>query len=130
MIRSSPRSLRRDAAQPAAHCATMLGMAWGIATVVMLLAYGDGFGQAMRQHFRQLRNQTGDRGAGVTSMQAGRSEGGSCRFRFTQEDVERIANQPSADHAALRRKSASRRTCSTRIVYFTFPVERKQSQRV
>ena len=25
---------------------TMLGMAWGIATVVMLLAYGDGFGQA------------------------------------------------------------------------------------
>ena len=27
---------------------TMLGMAWGIATVVMLLAYGDGFGQASR----------------------------------------------------------------------------------
>ena len=25
---------------------TMLGMAWGIATVVMLLAYGDGFGRA------------------------------------------------------------------------------------
>ena len=24
---------------------TMLGMAWGIATVVLLLAYGDGFGR-------------------------------------------------------------------------------------
>jgi len=26
---------------------TMLGMAWGIATVVMLLSYGDGFGNAI-----------------------------------------------------------------------------------
>ena len=25
---------------------TMLGMAWGIATVVLLMAYGNGFGQA------------------------------------------------------------------------------------
>jgi len=30
---------------------TMLGMAWGIATVVMLLAYGDGFGQACANIF-------------------------------------------------------------------------------
>ena len=27
---------------------TMLGMAWGIATVVLLLAYGDGFGRAVQ----------------------------------------------------------------------------------
>src|SRR5438045_7744658 len=27
---------------------TMLGMAWGIATVVLLLAYGEGFGRAIR----------------------------------------------------------------------------------
>ena len=26
---------------------TMLGMAWGIATVVLLLAYGNGFGRAI-----------------------------------------------------------------------------------
>ena len=26
---------------------TMLGMAWGIATVVLLLAYGEGFGRAI-----------------------------------------------------------------------------------
>ena len=30
---------------------TMLGMAWGIATVVMLLAYGDGFGRACENIF-------------------------------------------------------------------------------
>ena len=30
---------------------TMLGMAWGIATVVMLLAYGDGFGRACANIF-------------------------------------------------------------------------------
>ena len=30
---------------------TMLGMAWGIATVCMLLAYGDGFGRAIANIF-------------------------------------------------------------------------------
>jgi MacB-like periplasmic core domain len=30
---------------------TMLGMAWGIATVVMLLAWGNGFGQACANIF-------------------------------------------------------------------------------
>ena len=30
---------------------TMLGMAWGIATVCMLLAYGDGFGRACENIF-------------------------------------------------------------------------------
>ena len=31
---------------------TMLGMAWGIATVVLLLAYGNGFGNAIETSFR------------------------------------------------------------------------------
>ena len=30
---------------------TILGMAWGIATVVLLLAYGDGFGRAIQGIF-------------------------------------------------------------------------------
>ena len=33
---------------------TMLGMAWGIATVVLLLAYGDGFGQAIANIFESF----------------------------------------------------------------------------
>ena len=36
---------------------TMLGMAWGIATVVMLLAYGDGFGQACANIFANFGNK-------------------------------------------------------------------------
>ena len=31
---------------------TMAGMAWGIATVVLLLAYGDGFGTAIENIFK------------------------------------------------------------------------------
>ena len=33
---------------------TIVGMAWGIATVVLLLAYGAGFGQAFENIFAQL----------------------------------------------------------------------------
>ena len=40
---------------------TMLGMAWGIATVVMLLAYGDGFGQACANQLRRRRSRPGDK---------------------------------------------------------------------
>ena len=29
---------------------TMAGMAWGIATVVLLLSYGNGFGKAIRDY--------------------------------------------------------------------------------
>ncbi len=32
---------------------TMVGMAWGIATVVLLLAYGAGFGRAIEAIFAQ-----------------------------------------------------------------------------
>ena len=33
---------------------TMLGMAWGIATVVLLLAYGEGFGRAINNIFQSF----------------------------------------------------------------------------
>jgi putative ABC transport system permease protein len=33
---------------------TMLGMAWGIATVVLLLAYGQGFGNAIENIFQSF----------------------------------------------------------------------------
>ena len=38
---------------------TMLGMAWGIATVVMLLAYGNGFGKACEAIFAVACQQLG-----------------------------------------------------------------------
>ena len=33
---------------------TMIGMAWGIATVVLLMAYGAGFGRAIEAIFAQF----------------------------------------------------------------------------
>jgi putative ABC transport system permease protein len=50
---------------------TMLGMAWGIATVVLLLAYGAGFGRAIGNIFSQMGMQMMGFFPGRTSLQAG-----------------------------------------------------------
>jgi putative ABC transport system permease protein len=70
---------------------TMLGMAWGIATVVLLLAYGQGFGNAIHAIFQSY----GDRAVAVfpgrTSQQAGGNKAGMA-IRFTNRDVELLSN--------------------------------------
>src|ERR1700693_5584185 len=77
---------------------TMLGMAWGIATVVMLLAYGNGFGQACAHIFANFGTKLGHRGAGQTSKQAGGQKAG-IPIRFTEEDVQTlITNLPQITH--------------------------------
>src|SRR5216117_3736610 len=68
---------------------TMLGMGWGIATVVMLLAYGDGFGQACANIFANFGTKLVIVVPGKTSMQAGGQKAG-IPVRFTQEDVEML----------------------------------------
>ena len=68
---------------------TMLGMAWGIATVVMLLAYGNGFGQACANIFANFGTKLVIVVPGKTSMQAGGQKAG-VPVRFTQEDVETL----------------------------------------
>src|SRR5258708_34639740 len=68
---------------------TMLGMAWGIATVVMLLAYGDGLGQACANIFANFGNKLVIVVPGQTSMQAGGQKAGAL-VRLTQEDVETL----------------------------------------
>ena len=71
---------------------TILGMAWGIATVVLLLAYGAGFGHAFEAIFSQFgTNQIGVF-AGRTSEQAGGEKAG-VEVKLTQDDVDRIAEQ-------------------------------------
>jgi putative ABC transport system permease protein len=68
---------------------TVLGMAWGIATVVLLLAYGAGFGRAFETIFAQFgTNQIGVF-PGRTSEQAGGTKAG-VQVRFQMDDVERI----------------------------------------
>lgn len=77
---------------------TMLGMAWGIATVVMLLAYGDGFGQACANIFANFGTKLVIVVPGRTSMQAGGQKAGVL-VRFTQDDLETLTtNLPQITH--------------------------------
>jgi putative ABC transport system permease protein len=66
---------------------TMLGMAWGIATVVLLLAYGNGFGRAIHNIFASFGTKTMILVPGRTSMQAGGQKAGT-QLRFTLDDVD------------------------------------------
>jgi len=77
---------------------TMLGMGWGIATVVMLLAYGNGFGQACANIFANFGTKLVIVVPGKTSMQAGGQKAG-VDVRFTQDDIETLAtNLPQITH--------------------------------
>ncbi|MGI8770188.1 MAG: ABC transporter permease [Acidobacteriaceae bacterium] len=68
---------------------TMVGMAWGIATVVLLLAYGAGFGRAVEAIFAQWGVNSMGVFPGVTSEQAGGAKAG-VQVRLTQDDVDRL----------------------------------------
>jgi putative ABC transport system permease protein len=77
---------------------TMLGMAWGIATVVMLLAYGDGFGRACANIFANFGTKLMILVPGRTSMQAGGQKAGMA-VRFTMDDVDTLTtNLPQITH--------------------------------
>jgi putative ABC transport system permease protein len=68
---------------------TMVGMAWGIATVVLLLAYGSGFGRAVETIFAQWGTHLIGVFPGRTSEQVGGAKAG-VQVRFTMDDVERL----------------------------------------
>ncbi|HEY4675851.1 MAG TPA: ABC transporter permease, partial [Candidatus Angelobacter sp.] len=71
---------------------TMLGMAWGIATVVILLAYGAGFGRAITAIFSNFGMQMMGVFPGRTSLQAGGAKAG-VQVRFTIDDVQHLQEQ-------------------------------------
>jgi putative ABC transport system permease protein len=77
---------------------TMLGMAWGIATVVMLLAYGNGFGRACEAIFANFGTKLMILVPGRTSMQAGGQKAGQ-QVRFTLDDLDTLTtNLPQITH--------------------------------
>ncbi len=79
---------------------TMIGMAWGIATVVLLLAYGAGFKSAIQAIFAQWGTNVIGVFPGRTSEQAGGAKAGTL-VRFTQDDVDRImAAVPEIEHVS------------------------------
>jgi putative ABC transport system permease protein len=73
---------------------SMLGISWGIISVVMLLAYGNGFRSALEAGFRgAFSSGTDVAWPGQTSMQAGGERAGT-RVRVTAEDVLAIGELP------------------------------------
>ena len=68
---------------------TMLGMAWGIATVVLLLSYGAGFQVAIENIFSNFGAKLIGIFPGRTSLQAGGAKAG-VQVRLKLEDVDRI----------------------------------------
>jgi len=121
--------MKRDLLQQAYHAMrhdlrktvlTILGMAWGIATVVVLLAYGDGFARAIENIFESF----GATAIGIfpnrTSEQAGGNKAG-VEVRFTNEDVELLRNAvPLVRH--LSRHSEKQVVAQHGPRSFSFPV--------
>jgi putative ABC transport system permease protein len=98
---------------------TMLGMGWGIATVVMLLAYGDGFGQACQNIFANFGTKLVIVVPGATSMQAGGQKSG-VQIRFTQDDVDALAtNLPQVTHITPNVEKQANAQYDTRGFAFT-----------
>jgi putative ABC transport system permease protein len=73
---------------------SMLGISWGIVSVVVLLAYGDGFRIALDAGFRgAFSDGTFVAMSGQTSLQAGGERAGK-RVRLTTADVAAIGELP------------------------------------
>jgi putative ABC transport system permease protein len=79
---------------------TMLGIAWGIVTVVLLLAYGQGFHRALSVGFRNaFSDGVGVVRGGQTSMQAGGERAGR-RIRFKEDDSALVSELGLVKHAS------------------------------
>ena len=101
--------LFREVAREAAHgiarnrlraSLSMLGISWGIVSVVMLMAYGNGFHRAISAGFSgAFSNGVVVAWPGQTSMQAGGERAGR-RVRLTLDDVEALAALPMVKHAS------------------------------
>src|SRR6266480_1403757 len=79
---------------------TMLGMAWGIATVVLLLAYGTGFERGLMAAFTTFGGNLIAIFPGRTELQAGGTKAGTA-VRLTIKDLENLR----AEIPFLRRSS-------------------------
>jgi putative ABC transport system permease protein len=71
---------------------TMLGMAWGIATVVLLLAYGSGFERGLMAAFTTFGGNLVAIFPGRTELQAGGTKAGT-QIRLTVRDVEYLRDE-------------------------------------
>ena len=71
---------------------TMLGIVWGLASVVILLAYGQGLGGSVLHAFMNMGNNVMVLWPGQTSMQAGGQRAGK-KVTLEYEDVEAVRDE-------------------------------------
>src|SRR5689334_17773329 len=71
---------------------TMAGIAWGIASIVIIVAMGDGFKEGQRNSMRSLGENIVILFGGRTEKQAGGQRAGR-RSRLTYGDVEAIRQE-------------------------------------
>lgn len=71
---------------------TMLGIAWGLVTVVLLISYGAALGQTILMGFMGIGNNVIMGWGGQTSMQAGGERSGK-RIHLTAEDADAVREQ-------------------------------------
>jgi putative ABC transport system permease protein len=89
LISQGWQSLMRDRMRSAL---TMLGIVWGLASVVLLLAYGQGLGGCVLHAFLNMGNNVIVMWPGQTSMQAGGQRTGKA-VKYELEDVEAIRDE-------------------------------------
>jgi putative ABC transport system permease protein len=117
------RDLLREACDAMRHnrrrtALTMLGMAWGIATVVMLLAYGNGFGRACANIFANFGTKLVIVVPGKTSVQAGGQKAG-VPVQFTLDDVDTLStNLPQITYITAEASKQARIQYDTRVFNF------------
>ena len=117
LLRQSTSAMRHDLRRT---LLTMAGMAWGIATVVLLLAYGNGFGRAIQNIFESFGATAVGVFPGRTSQQAGGNKAG-VQIRFTNDDIELLRNNiPLARNVVRMCEKDS--TVQNNNRSFTFPV--------
>src|SRR5215831_17557259 len=71
---------------------TMLGIVWGLVSVVILLAYGQGLGGSVLHAFLNMGNNVIVIMPGQTSMQAGGQRAGK-KISFEYEDVQAVREE-------------------------------------
>jgi putative ABC transport system permease protein len=89
LISQSWQALRRNQLR---SVLTMLGIVWGLASVVILLAYGQGLGGSVLHAFMNMGNNVIVLWPGQTSLQAGGQRAGKA-VSFEYEDVEAVRDE-------------------------------------
>ena len=89
LISQGWQALMRDRTRSAL---TMLGIGWGLVSVVLLLAYGQGLGGCVLHAFLNMGNNVIVLWPGQTSLQAGGQRAGK-KVTYELEDVEAIRDE-------------------------------------